>query len=122
AHFGNPLEAVEVSGGGGLMIAKGSRELVAYRLPEATGVAGLTFAAAPATIWAASPSIAYGALNPLVLRGYAPELEAFAGAIRGGAATESGIDQIERAITIEAAIARAAVEGRTVEVEGLVNR
>jgi predicted dehydrogenase len=117
AHFGVPLEAVEISGSAGLVVAKGSRELVAYRLPEPTAVAGLGFASAPATVWAPSTSIAYGQLSPLVLRGYVPALEAFATAVRQGTGTASGLDQAERALRVERTIARAGAERRPVEVE-----
>lgn len=117
-HFGIPLEAVEVSGAGGLLFARGSRELLAYRLPEAVGAGALTFESAPATIWSPSPSLVYGALNPLVLRGYVPELEAFAAAIRDGTPAESGIEQIGRAVLVEQAIAQSAAERRAIDVEG----
>lgn len=117
-HAGIPLEAVEVSGSGGLARAVGSRELVAYRLPEPAAVAGLTFGSAPATVWAPAPSLAYGALSPLVLRGYVPEMEAFAAAIRVGTSTPSGLAQIARAIRVEAAIARSAAAGQPTDVEG----
>ncbi len=117
-HSGIPLEAVEVSGAGGLARARGSRELVAYRLSEPAGVAGLTFGSAPGTVWAPSPSLAYGALSPLVLRGYVPEMEAFVAAIRDSTSTPSGLDQIEWAIGVEAAIARSAAAGQPIDVEG----
>jgi predicted dehydrogenase len=116
-HFGVPLEGVEVSGAGGLLVARGSRELVAYRLPAPAAVADLSFDSAPATVWAPSPSIAYGALSSLVLRGYVPELAAFAAAVRTGTETESGLDQAERAVRVERAIARSAAARGPVEVE-----
>jgi predicted dehydrogenase len=116
-HFGVPLEAVEVSGRAGLLRARESRELVAYRLPNPARVTGLSFAGAPATVWAPAASIAYGQLGQLALRGYVPELEAFGAAVRGGTRTASGLDQAERAVRVERAIGRATTEGGAVEVD-----
>lgn len=116
AHLGIPMETADVSGGAGLITARGSRELTAYVLPDPTGIDELDFASAPATVWAPSTSIVYGALNPLVLRGYVPALEAFAAAVRQGTSTPSGIDQAARAIGVEQAIDRAIAAGHPVEV------
>jgi predicted dehydrogenase len=116
-NLGIPLELVEASGPGGLLSARGGRELWSFVAPEPREIDALTMSAAPATVWAAPPSIAYGALNQLALRGYVPELDAFALAIREGGATESGLDEAARTMRVVRAAERAAAEGREVPVE-----
>jgi len=112
-----PMELAEVSGPSGLLSARGARELWSYRgLPSVSSM-DVAFDSAPATVWAPSASIPYASLTPLTLRGYVPELESFAQSVRTGAPTLSGLDQAERTLRLERAVARAEAEGSRVTVE-----
>jgi predicted dehydrogenase len=112
-----PLEYVQLTGAGGVVVVRDGHELSVFREAAAVGAHDLAFASAPATVWSPTASIPYEGLVGYTLRGYIPALETFVRAVRTGAPTLSGIDQAARTLRLERAVARAVAEGGMVTVE-----
>lgn len=104
-----PLEAVDVTGGGTWLSARNGWDLVSY----ARGGGRYEFSAAGGGVWHPS-SLPYGLLDPLYLRGYTAELAAFLRCVRGGAASDSALEDVAGTMRLMAAVSRSLSDGRRV--------
>jgi predicted dehydrogenase len=116
-HVGVPLEHLEICGAGGLVWARDGHDVQVYRGLEPVAAHELALASTPSTTWAPTNSIPYRGIVHFTLRGYIPYLEWFARSVRTGEPTLSGLDQAERTLRLERAVARALAEGSVIEVE-----
>lgn len=108
-----PLEAVDVTGESTWLSARNGWELVTY----ARGGGRYELSSAGGRVWHPS-SLPYGLLNPFHLRGYTAELAAFLGCVRGGGASDSGVDDVAGTMRLTAAVARSVASGRRVVLGG----
>ncbi len=106
-----PLEAVDVTGAGTWMSARNGWELTTY----ARSGGRYDLASAGGRIWHPS-SLPYGRLNPLYLRGYTAELAEFLRRVRGGAASDSSLEEVAGTMTLMAAVGRSISSGRRVDL------
>lgn len=111
ANTSLPYEEVTITGETGLLSVTDGRDLRFYHTREPVHSQELSIGTVDAELGTPTFSMPYGQLNHLYLRGYVPELEAFARHVRAGEPPEATIAQAYEALRVRQAIERAASSG-----------
>jgi len=103
-----PCEQVEVTHLGGRLVAEEGRLVRFHRTPAERTLSPtqLEFDQADALLFNATYSIPYGRNIQLYMRGYVPELEAFAASVRTGEPPLASVDEAEKTMLINQAVQR----------------
>jgi predicted dehydrogenase len=107
ANLAPPYERLELSTEQGILLAEDGRRVVARFGLAALPAEELSFDLAAARWWEPSSSVPYAGLNPLAMRGYVPQWQAFVRCVQDGEAPLSTLEDAAATFLVRDAVRRA---------------
>jgi predicted dehydrogenase len=119
ANLAPPYERLELSTEQGILLAEDGRRVVTRFDLRALPAEALSFEAAATRSWDPTYSIPYAGLNPLAMRGYVPQWQAFVRCVRDNEAPLSTLEDAAATFLVRDAVRRALESDRWEEVAQL---